>query len=352
VDTMVDRKAPGDRMATRVLPTNDRDLEALLRARDALEGRLLVAPGTRAASAGADGTAGLANIFGIGIGLQDVGGHPTGRIAIKILVRAKLPRSRIAAEALVPRRFDGFLTDVEAVNDVAVPRVAARRRTGRRGVSISSAHLGMSGTPACLVRRGRALHILGNNHILALVNQGPIGADIVQPGRLDGGIVPRDVVAHLDRFVPIDFEATNEVDAAIARTTPARLARRGLGAWSRRRPAAPAAEAALGMLVEKSGRTTRRRRGRIDAVHVTLDVNYAPLGRVARFAHQFRVRGLGAPFGEVGDSGALVVTRPGNRPVGLLFSGSAAGNMAFCNEIERVTRALGVSIVTLGRGRT
>jgi hypothetical protein len=320
-------------------------VETLLPARDDLEARLLIAPAARVGAAGADGAAGLANITGIGIGEQVVGGRPTGRVALKVFVREKLPAARLAAAARVPRRVDGFPTDVEALGEVAAPGVLDRRRPRRRGASISHAGVGVAGTPGCLVRRGRGLYILGNNHVLALVNRAPLRATIVHPARLDGGVVPRDIVARLARFVPIDFAAVNQVDAAIARTTLRLLDRRGLRAWSRRRPGGPATAPALGMRVRKSGRTTRRRRGRIDAVHVTLDVSYAPLGGVARFAHQFRVRGVGATFSEIGDSGSLVLTEAGNRPVGLLFSGSAAGNMAFCNEIARVTSALGVSIV-------
>jgi hypothetical protein len=99
------------------------------------------------------------------------------------------------------------------------------------------------------------------------------------------------------------------------------------------------------MMVQKSGRTTQYRRGYIDAVHVTLNVNYAPLGGVAQFTNQFRVRGIGGIFSDAGDSGSLVTTHPANQPVGLLFSGSATNNMTFCNEIARVKSALGVAIV-------
>ncbi len=321
------------------------EVEALLPARDVLEARLLIAPAGRVAAAAADGTAGFANITGIGIGEQEVGGQPTGRIALKVFVREKLPAARLAGPARVPRRVDGFPTDVEVLGEVAVPGNPDRHSPRRRGASISHAGVGVAGTPGCLVRRGRGLFILGNNHVLALVNRAILNAAIVHPARPDGGVAPRDIVARLAHFVPIDFAAVNQVDAAIARTTLRLLDQRGLRAWSRRRPGGPAVAPARGMRVRKSGRTTRRRRGRIDAVHVTLDVSYAPLGGVARFTHQFRVRGMGATFSEIGDSGSLVLTEAGNRPVGLLFSGSAAGNMAFCNEIARVTSALGVSIV-------
>jgi hypothetical protein len=103
--------------------------------------------------------------------------------------------------------------------------------------------------------------------------------------------------------------------------------------------------AALNQMVQKSGRTTQYRRGVIDAINVTLNVNYAPIAGVARFVNQFRVRGIGGIFSDRGDSGSLVTTFPQNRPVGLLFSGNAANNMTFCNDIRRVLAAFGVTIV-------
>jgi hypothetical protein len=100
------------------------------------------------------------------------------------------------------------------------------------------------------------------------------------------------------------------------------------------------------MAVQKSGRTTQYRRGFIDIVSLTIDVSFAPLGGVARFVRQFRVRGQGAIFSDRGDSGSLVTTFPQNRPVGLLFAGNAAHNVTFCNPIGPVLSSFGVTIVT------
>jgi hypothetical protein len=138
----------------------------------------------------------------------------------------------------------------------------------------------------------------------------------------------------------------NEVDAALARTSAARVDRRLLGArGARRKLEPPVVTPEIGMLVQKTGGATRHRRGRIDAIGVTVKVDYTPLGRTARFENQFRVRGIDGVFSDRGDSGALVTTWPGNHPVGLLFAGSAAANVAFCNDIGTVCRRLGVCIL-------
>lgn len=237
-----------------------------------------------------------------------------------------------------------------------------RSLTAPAGVSIGRGGTETAGTFACLVTRapggggtpasdGRAsaaheLFLLGTNHILALVNRGPIGAAIRRPGSRDAPGRRARILARLSGFAPISFDSANEVDAALARTSAARVDRRLLGTHgARRRLRPPIVAPEIGLLVQKTGGTTRHRRGRIDAIGVTVKVDYTPLGRTARFENQFRVRGIDGVFSDRGDSGALVTTWPGNHPVGLLFAGNAAANMAFCNDIGTVCRRLGVSIL-------
>jgi hypothetical protein len=198
------------------------------------------------------------------------------------------------------------------------------------------------------VTRNNQLFILSNNHVIALVNTSPLNAGIPQPGRLDGGVCSQDIIARLTQFVPINFAAgaNNLVDAAIAQTSPTLVDRRILRLGGVLQSITPGVVVpAFNMPVQKSGRTTQFRRGFIDLVNTTVDVSYAPLGGVARFVQQFRVRGVGAIFSDRGDSGALVTTFPQNRPVGLLFAGNAASNTTFCNPIGAVLAAFGVNIV-------
>jgi hypothetical protein len=261
-------------------------------------------------------------------------------------VRHKRRREDVSSEALVPRALGGVPTDVDLTGTVVAQQYTARHRPAPCGVSIGSCHFATPGTLACVVKRVGRHYILGTNHILALLNRGPIGIGVPQPGRLDGGRCAQDVIARLSRFVPIVQEGTNLVDAAIALTSRVRVDPRVLRAGGVRQPlASPETPPVLGLRVQKSGRSTHYRTGRIDAVAVTVDVDFAPLGGTFRFSNQFRVRGARRPFSDNGDSGALVTTLPGNQPVGLLFSGNAARNVSFCNDIAAVTRALDVSIV-------
>jgi hypothetical protein len=333
------------------LGAGDEEYRALTRAQDLIEKQFLLEPGAAIAAAASDGASGLGNVVGAGIGEKLIDGMPTGQLAVKVLVKEKLSPGDISAEALLPEAIDNIPTDVDAVGDVTAEMFTARLRPAPGGVSIGNCQRVMAGTLGCVVRRGTQLFILSNNHVIALVNTSPPNAGIPQPGRLDGGVCDQDIIARLTQFIPINFTTgvCNFVDAAIGRTSPTLVDRRILRPGGALQPlAAPTVQPALNMIVQKSGRTTQYTRGFVDMVNVTVNVGYAPLGGVARFCRQFRVRNIaGGDFSRAGDSGSLVTTFPRNQPVGLLFAGGSSGTLSvtFCNPIDAVLAALGVQIV-------
>ncbi len=54
----------------------------------------------------------LPNVVGCGIGEKE------GRSVIKVFVTAKVPEAVLAPEAVVPKRIDGYDTDVEEIGEV------------------------------------------------------------------------------------------------------------------------------------------------------------------------------------------------------------------------------------------
>ena len=188
----------------------------------------------------------------------------------------------------------------------------------------------------------RNVYILSNNHVLANVNAGLIGDPILQPGPFDGGTAPADVIARLSRFIPITLEPptprvlhNNLVDAAVARGEFHDLDREVY--WSgyvrgwRRRTGVP-----VGMVVQKTGRTTNHTTGRITAINATVDVGFGG-GRIGRFKDQIITTNMSAG----GDSGSLVMTLD-EVAVGLLFAGSSVATIA--NQIENVRSLLRVEV--------
>ncbi len=238
---------------------------------------------------------------------------------------------------------------------------AARNDPIRLGCSISPTTVQYAGTLGCFCRDNLSGRdgILSNNHVLANVNSVPVSTTIMQPGARDGGKPGTDDIAELIRFVPIQFGGfPNQVDAAVAGLiSHGRAEDRDTlyGGAEEPKPVmtlqpGSLIDAAPGMIVAKTGRTTQHTRGRVVAVNVNNFLVDVGVG-VARFDGQIVIETEAPPqpFGRPGDSGSLIVDDQG-RPVGLLFAGSAsggAGNVGItgANPISSVTSQLGVTLV-------
>ncbi|MCP4091465.1 MAG: hypothetical protein GY746_17005 [Gammaproteobacteria bacterium] len=225
------------------------------------------------------------------------------------------------------------------------------------GTSVSRAYGYEAGTLACRVSGGCHAYALSNAHVFAGRDLStPVGTNVLQPGRYDGGTNPDDAIGMLYKSIPIvigtdPYFVDNRVDAAIAETTSSMVgvATRSDGYGTpRMEPLAPAA----GLNVMKYGRTTGLTYGYIEAIDVMINVAYDDLGeQVALFKGQFIIRGNGGTsFSSSGDSGSLVVASGGaddRRPVGLIFAAGLDSNNApisVANNIEDVLTLLEVSI--------
>ncbi|MGE0158122.1 MAG: hypothetical protein AB7T31_01850 [Gemmatimonadales bacterium] len=218
-------------------------------------------------------------------------------------------------------------------------------------IGVSTGHPRVSaGTIGARVTDGERAFALSNNHIFAASNGGSEGDNLLQPGVADGGKDPDDTIGTLFDFEPLHFCSAgrctpNRIDAAIALTSPEDLGNEtpdgGYGS-----PRRWTAEPALGMEVQKFGRTTLLTTGRITGIHATIDVQYRD--GMARFEDQIVIspNGGGGDFSAGGDSGSLVVTNGrllgARRPVGLLFAGSRVSTLA--NPIDPVLERFGVRI--------
>jgi hypothetical protein len=95
-------------------------------------------------------------------------------------------------------------------------------------------------------------------------------------------------------------------------------------------------EAALGMPVQKTGRTSGYTHSAVAQIDATVRIDYG--GREALFAGQF----IAGPMSRPGDSGSAVLDMD-RRVVGLLFAGSDLATV--CNPIDQVLSALDVELV-------
>lgn len=197
-------------------------------------------------------------------------------------------------------------------------------RTGRYrpilgGISIGHPKI-TAGTLGVLLKdKDGDVVILSNNHVLACSSsdrkaRASKGDPIIQPGRYDGGLTPKDDVATLKDWVPIKEGGFNVVDAAIAKVLPNVQYRNeilGLG-----QPRGFRYEVKENEWLQKSGRTSELTKGPVYSNNATVSVNYGEF--VAYFTNQILVIN---PFGSPGDSGSAVFDANMNL-VGLLFAGS------------------------------
>lgn len=214
------------------------------------------------------------------------------------------------------------------------------------GVSTGNEGECSAGTIGCRVTDGTDVYALSNNHVYALENDAPIGSEVLQPGRYDGGAAPDDVIGTLFAFEPIDFSetASNKIDAAIALCSESTLGNAtpsdGYGT-----PSLSTTEATLDLPVQKYGRTTSLTKGTVTGINATVDVGYS--SGTALFVGQIIVQSR-KPFIKAGDSGSLLVTDPEKNPVGLLFAGNASGKLAVANPIDDVLAAFDVDVAVDG----
>lgn len=292
-------------------------------------------------------------------GKKETGGVDTGRTAIRVGVKDKVPLSQLKKKDIIPGSVQGVETDVFPTEEISIYAIdrKAKHRPAPGGVSIGHPSV-TAGTLGMVVRKAGVRHILSNNHVLAHSNNAKIGDDAWQPGSYDGGGIA-ECIGHLSEFVPIGFtgdlsgclggiigkvtsiiaklfgqtprDIINKVDAAIAR--PVRdedvsdeiLEIGELTGYG---------EAKVGDKVKKSGRTTGLTQGDVIAIDGVSNVNYGD-GKIAIFEDQI----VASAMSEGGDSGSGVLNEQ-NAAVGLLFAGSSS--LTIINKIANVIEALGL----------
>ncbi|MFC1765076.1 PKD domain-containing protein [Planctomycetota bacterium] len=223
------------------------------------------------------------------------------------------------------------LTDPTAKFDRPVP------------IGVSTGHFNITaGTIGCRVKDNAGnVFALSNNHVYADEGSAAIGHNVLQPGPYDGGINPDDKIGTLHAYEDIVFrtDASNVIDAAIAKTTTDDLGNStptddGYGI-----PSATTVPATIGLYVQKYGRTTGLTHGQVSGINATVNVGYD--SGTARFVNQILIGTR--KFSSGGDSGSLIVTDNSDQnPVGLLFAGSRFVTVA--NPIDLVLQYFSVTV--------
>ncbi len=321
----------------------------------------------------------LPGVTAVGVGLKRKRGHQLASPCVRFVVTHKTDRiEEVPQDQQAKMLLDGALSwsDVDVVQrpqlQIIVPTApksepAAVATTAtsavplespgptrrhvilRPGVSVGNVRIS-AGTLGAIVfdaHTGEA-GILSNWHVL----DGDTGrTEILQPGYVDGGAVPGDVVASLKRSV-IGGKAS--LDAAFATLTSTGSQR----SWQRvplglQRAPTRAIAPLLGQRLIKSGRTTGVTRGVVTAVNQYSRINYGgSRGTVAIRSFEIEShhgRRTAEEVSEGGDSGSVWVLESDQRfAVGLHFGGESAGipnlEFALVCPIAQVLAALNVRL--------
>ncbi len=284
------------------------------------------------------------DVTGVDIGPKYVGRKRTRRLAIRVHVKDKLRERELTRSERIPADFLGVPTDVIAVRYArhGTPLFPSGRFDPvRPGISVGNPKA-KAGTLGLVVfdEESGARCILSSFHVLA----GPSaqeGDPILQPARFDGGTVSGDRVATLFRAPLPGFWG----DAALAKLEGRRAST--LAMFSSGIIIDEAADAARGMRVVKTGRTTLTTRGRVEGLGTYFypDLPSGVTGfRVVPHHDNPQRPDLCAP----GDSGSLYYVEGTTRGVGLHCAG---GTDPLVGEVG-IACHLGVVLTTLGASLT
>lgn len=238
-------------------------------------------------------------------------------------------------EGKLHNRFGPF--DFPLVQVVTGPIVPiGRQRPAQGGDSLGYGQLaGATGTFGCLVKNvSGEVFMLSCNHVIAGVNTGAKGSDVVwQPGAGDGGTVS-DRIGILHDFKPIAFggHVPNDIDAAVAR--PDSHSDVDAGVRQVGKINGSVFDPPFRTAVKKVGWKSRLTLGTLWYKKLSFLMHYPGHGD-ALFENQYGVSGTKGNFAVDGDSGAMVLDEQ-DRAIGLLFATASQVDLTLANPVDPV----------------
>lgn len=247
-------------------------------------------------------------VIAVGIG-GGIPGQRSGFLAVRVATTSH------EALATLPKRVHGIPVVGEVLGEFHAQR---RCRPVHAGVSVGLASAAaLPGTLAGFVAIRGGTYALSAAHVLCPPVAGT-QIDVVQPGIADNGSMTGDVIA-TSKYASWEHDG---IDAHVARLNPnidvnCRLKFK----YHSRRIYSPVRSPFIDMSVCKIGKRTMHTSGTVIVIGLDLKVKYRD-GSRKLLRNQFLVEGRGGKFTDHGDSGSLVFSRSGRRPVGMVVAGN------------------------------
>ncbi len=293
-------------------------------------------------------------VTGVDVGYKYVDGKRTDQIAIRVFVEKK--KKTVPKGQGVPETIDGVKTDVierkyelqqfknrKKVEDVELLVDAGHYRPLKGGMGIGPCRVVggfvFVGTLGAIVKDNATGNpfCLSNFHVMCIDNGSHVGDQMCQPGRVDGGSCPADVVGSLQRS-----SLGGTVDCAVCSIDA------GIGYVCEVLEIGQVAGTAVAVLdapVRKRGRTTGLTYGFVDGIHASVNIDYGDGIGMRTLTNQVSIRpdtAHNALFSDHGDSGSVIMDA-NRKVVSLLFAGSSDGH-TLGNQIADVLSALNVTM--------
>lgn len=290
------------------------------------------------------------NVIGVGVGTKWANEEDTQEPAVLVFVQHKIKDDefvKLSADDEIPKFINGIPTDVIEVGHLTKLGYRNRVRPIRPGYSISHPEVTAGTLGGIFIDKDGDTVVLSNNHVLANENKAKIGDIILQPSSSDSfGDTAfcgwKEPVSNLPYFAVlkdmVKLTDHNYQDSAIAKIHESYLKKKliDLNYPDVNMPIRGFTEPAIGMKVQKFGRTSGHTLSQIMGVRASFTISY-DIGDLT-FSDCFVCKG----FSEPGDSGSIIFDENMNA-VGLLFAGSAKVTLA--TPINYIIDKYGLSLV-------
>jgi hypothetical protein len=314
-------------------------LQDLIALKDRIEPELLARPG----------------VTGVDVGYKEVGGRTTDELSIRVHVAQK--RKSVPKGEQVPAQIDGVPTDVlerkYELQVVSMPLdFSAQADTVHYAALVGGISMGPSrvidghifaGTlGAIVIDKATNQHAALTNFHVACVDSGWHAGDrMVQPSRIDTGVVPSDEFGAILRATLSSAVDGSLISIDGSKTSNCAIAEIGTVKGTK--------AATMGMTVRKRGRTTGLTYGSVDGLSLTVNVDYGDGIGTKTLTNQVSIKSdttKNPMFSDHGDSGSVIVDDSGY-VVALLFAGAGTGTVG--NPIAAVLSELNIAMC-VGKG--
>lgn len=291
------------------------------------------------------------NVVGLGVGTKWSNNEDTHEPAVLVFVQKKIrpgELSKLSADDEIPPYINNIPTDVIEVGHLTKLGYKGRVRPIKPGYSISHPKVTAGTLGGIFLDRDGDTVVLSNNHVLANENKAKIGDIILQPSVSDtfgdiGFYGWKEPISNLPYFATlkdmVKLSDNNIQDSAIAKIHERFIAKKliDFNYPDINKPMKGFTDPAVGMKVQKFGRTSGHTISNIIGVKASFTISY-DIGDIT-FEDCFVCQG----FSEPGDSGSIIFDENMNA-VGLLFAGSAKVTLA--TPINHIIDRYGLSLVS------